>query len=56
MPKRNFNKIALHFGMDGSPENLVHIFRTPFPKNTSGGLLLELLARNYQIRILLPLT
>ena len=23
-----------------SPVNLLHIFRTPFPKNTSGGLLL----------------
>ena len=25
-----------------SPVNLLHIFRTPFPKNTSGGLLLRL--------------
>ena len=24
-----------------SPVNLLHIFRTPFPKNTSGGLLLQ---------------
>ena len=25
-----------------SPVNLLHIFRTPFPKNTSGGLFLKL--------------
>ena len=24
-----------------SPVNLLHIFRTPFPKNTSGGMLLS---------------
>ena len=29
-----------HFGMRGSPVNLLHIFKTPFPKNTYGGLLL----------------
>ena len=29
MPKSDFNKVALH------------IFKTPYPKNTSGGLLLE---------------
>ena len=34
MPKCDFSKVAL-------PVNLVHIFRTPFPKNTSGRLLLE---------------
>ena len=33
-------KIALRHGC--SPVNLEHIFRTPFPKNTSGGLLLFL--------------
>ena len=43
MPKCDFNKVALpHFGMGGggggSPVNLLHIFRTHFPKNTSGGL------------------
>ena len=32
----DFNK--LRYGC--SPVNLLHIFRTPFPKNTSGGLLL----------------
>ena len=38
MPKYDFNKVALH---GYSPVNLVHIFRTPFPKNTSGGMLLN---------------
>ena len=35
----NFFEIALRHGC--SPANLLHIFRTPFPKNTSGRLLLE---------------
>ena len=50
MPKCDFNKfqsnfteITLRHGC--SPVNLLHIFRTPFPKNTSRGLLLELLSR-----------
>ena len=34
----NFIEIALRLGC--SPENLLHIFRTPFPKNTSGRPLL----------------
>ena len=34
----NFIEITLRHGC--SPVNLLHIFRTPFPKNTSGGLLL----------------
>ena len=34
----NFIEIALRHGC--SPVNLLHIFRTSFPKNTSGGLLL----------------
>ena len=29
-------------GQRCSPVNLMHIFRKPFPKNTSGGLLLSL--------------
>ena len=33
----NFLEIALQQGC--SPVNLLHIFRTPFPKNTSGRLL-----------------
>ena len=38
MPKCDFNKIALRHGC--SPVNLLHIFRTPFLKSTSGWLLL----------------
>ena len=34
----NFIEIALRYRC--SPVNLLHIFRTPFAKNTSGGLLL----------------
>ena len=41
----NFIEITLQHGC--SPVNLLHIFKTPFPKNTSGGLLLEI---NEQIR------
>ena len=37
----NFIKIVLRRGC--SPVNLQHIFRTPFLKNTAGGLLLNLL-------------
>ena len=35
----NFIEITLRHGC--SPVNLLHIFRTPFPKNTSGWLLLQ---------------
>ena len=49
MPKYNFNKVAKHYcnfietalRHGCSPVNLLHIFRTPFPKNTSVGLLLR---------------
>ena len=34
MPKCNFIEIALWHGC--SPVNLLHSFRTPFPRNTSG--------------------
>ena len=37
--QRNFIEITIR--QRCSPVNLLHIFRTPFPKNTSGGLLLE---------------
>ena len=42
MPKLlcNFIEVALRHGC--SPVNVLHIFRTPFPKNTSGWLLLML--------------
>ena len=41
----NFIEIALRHGC--SPVNFLHIFRTPFPKNTSGGLLLEVRLGKY---------
>ena len=37
--QNNFIEITLRYGC--SPVNLLQIFRTPFPKNTSGGLLLN---------------
>ena len=40
----NFIEIALRHGC--SPVNLLHIFRTPFPKSTAGWLLLPMSARN----------
>ena len=45
MPKSDFNKVALqlywnHTSAWVSPVNLLYIFRTRFPKNTSGQLLL----------------
>ena len=45
MSKYDFNKVATNFiettlRHGHSPVNLPHIFRTPFYKNTSGGLLL----------------
>ena len=36
----NFIEITILHGC--SPVNLLYIFRTPFPKNTSGGLLFEI--------------
>ena len=46
MPKCNFNKVAYNFieitlRHGCFPVNLLHIFRTPFPRNTSGRLLLN---------------
>ena len=43
VPKCNFNKVGCNFietalRHERSPVNLLHIFRTPFPKNTSGWL------------------
>ena len=49
MPKFDFIKIALHFieitlRHECSSVNLLYIFRAPFYKNTSGGLLLNVRA------------
>ena len=46
MPKCDFNKVASNFieitlRYGCSPVNLLHIFITPFPKNTSRRLLLN---------------
>ena len=46
MPKYDFNKVAKqlywnHTSAWCSPVNLLHIFRTSFPRNTSGWLLLK---------------
>ena len=40
----NFIEFSLRHGC--SPVNLLHIFRTPFPKNTSGRLLLSMVIRS----------
>ena len=47
MPKCDFHKVAKqlywnHTSASCSPVNLLHIFRTPFSKNTSGGLFLRI--------------
>ena len=39
MPKCDFNKITLRYGC--YPVTLLHILKTPFYKNTSGGLRLQ---------------
>ena len=39
MPKCDFNKVALHWC---SPVNSLHIYRIPFPRNTSGWLFCSL--------------
>ena len=43
MPKCDFNKVAKQIAPrhGNSPVNLLHIFRTPFPENTSGRPLLK---------------
>ena len=47
MPKCDFNKVASTWV--SSPANLLHIFRTPSSKNTSGWLLLKLQILNLLI-------
>ena len=46
MPNCDFNKVALQIEItlrqECSPINLLHIFGTPFTKNTSGQLLLKI--------------
>ena len=55
MPKCDFNKVAKQSKLQGnfieialrygcSPINLLHIFKIPFPKNTSEGLLLVMVS------------
>ena len=41
MPKCDFNKVEISLRHGCCPVNLLHIFRTPFPKTTSRGLLLD---------------
>ena len=41
MPKGDFNKVEITLWHGWSPVNLLHIFRTPFPNNISGWLLLK---------------
>ena len=53
MPKYDFNKVASNFIEIAlrhvcSPVNLLHIFRTPFPKNASGWLLLYFVSKSLQ--------
>ena len=42
MPKCDFNKVAITLWNGCSPVDLLHISRTPFPRNTSEGLLLKI--------------
>ena len=55
MPKCNFNKVAKHAEIalrhGYSPANLLHIFRTPFLKNTSEGLLLFLSSKRHSTNV-----
>ena len=41
------NFMEITFRHEYSPVNLLHFFRTPFPKNTSGGLLLSLVCDGF---------
>ena len=42
MPMCDFSKVEVALRHGCSPVNLLHIFRTPFPKNTSERLLLKI--------------
>ena len=54
MPKCNFNKVAKQLRHGCSPVNLLHIFRTPFPRSTSGWLLMNV-GRALRQKHLLPI-
>ena len=45
MPKGDFNKFARQLRHGCSSVNLLHIFRTPCIKNTSGELFLKMLGK-----------
>ena len=47
MPKGDFNKVACKLRRGCSPVNFLHIFRTPFPRNTFGWLLLSFTNQTY---------
>ena len=52
MSKCDFNKVEIALRHGCSPVNLLHVFRTPFLKNTSGWLLLDqLLLSNSNVSI-----
>ena len=57
MPRCDFNFIKMTVRHGCSSANLLHIFRTSFPKNTSGGLLLRVLigsiSYNAQIKLMI---
>ena len=58
MPKRDFNKVAYNFieialQCGYSTVNFLHIFRTSFCNNTSGGLLLH--SKRYERYFYIPL-
>ena len=54
MPKCGFNKAALQITLRHgcSPVNLLHIFRTPFLKSTSEGLLLHQKLRQLSLTVI----
>ena len=45
MLKCDFNKVEVTLRYGCSPVNVLHIFRTAFFKNTSGGLLVSVLQK-----------
>ena len=57
MPKCDFNKVAKQVEIalwhECAPLHFLHIFRTPFPGNTSEGLLLLVLQFCYSLAIIL---